>query len=158
MRGALLDTSVLIAGSDDVLRLPESTAISIITLGELYAGVALAGDDVTGAQPAARLVAVRRAFEPLVVDEPVAERCGHVLRAGLGHDVQVARSPQMAPGVHRQATHQHELDPLLSRRRMRSPNRDGGVTSGASAAEHRRAPDHPLGDRQARRHRRGRRG
>lgn len=76
MRGALLDTSVLIAGSDDVLRLPESTAISIITLGELYAGVALAGDDVTGAQRAARLVALRRAFEPLVVDEAL----GQVLR------------------------------------------------------------------------------
>lgn len=79
MPGALLDTSVLIAGSEDVSRLPESAAISIITLGELYAGVALAGDDVTGAQRATRLAQVRRAFEPLVVDEPVAERYGHVL-------------------------------------------------------------------------------
>lgn len=79
MAGALLDTSVVIAGSDDISTLPESAAISIVTLGELYAGVALAQDDETGARRAARLAQVRRAFQPLVVDEPVAVHYGHVL-------------------------------------------------------------------------------
>ena len=70
---------MLIAGADGISTLPESAAISIVTLGELYAGVALAQDDETGARRAAHLAQVRRAFEPLVVDEPVAERYGHVL-------------------------------------------------------------------------------
>ncbi len=78
---ALLDTSVVIDGYaplqiDD---LPESMAISVITLGELRAGVRLADDPSARAARQKRLVAVRDAFEPIPVDETVAEHYGDVL-------------------------------------------------------------------------------
>lgn len=79
MTGALLDTSVVIGQSSAVSALPESAAISIVTLGELYAGVALARDRQTEQRRASLLSAVRRAFAPLGVDEPVAERYGELL-------------------------------------------------------------------------------
>jgi predicted nucleic acid-binding protein len=53
-RPALLDTSVLIARESgrtlDVDSLPELTAISVITLGELHAGVLVAADTATRAR------------------------------------------------------------------------------------------------------------
>ena len=82
MSGALLDTSVLIAldqGGD--VNLPESAAISIITLGELHAGVLLAGNADTRAARQARLAAVQGTFEPLLVDRPVAQGYGEILAA-----------------------------------------------------------------------------
>ena len=54
-------------------------AISVITLGELRAGVRLAGDPSARAARQRRLVAVRDAFEPIPVDEMVAEHYGDVL-------------------------------------------------------------------------------
>ena len=78
--GALLDTSVLIASSTDRRSaLPESAAISVITLGELRAGVIRARDDATRAARQAHLTAVRSAFAPLLVDESVAEHYGDAL-------------------------------------------------------------------------------
>jgi len=78
--GDLLDTSILIAPQPAALgRLPVTAAISVITLGELHAGVLLARDDRTRSGRRARLDAVRAAFAPLPVDEPVAERYGEVL-------------------------------------------------------------------------------
>jgi predicted nucleic acid-binding protein len=69
---ALLDTSILIADAEVVARVRGQTAaISVITIGELRAG--------TRAARQARLAAVRTAFEPLVVDEAVAEHYGEVL-------------------------------------------------------------------------------
>jgi hypothetical protein len=59
-------------GSDD------TAAISVITLGELHAGVRLAGDAAARAQRQARLAAVRAAFVPLPVDEPTAESYGEL--------------------------------------------------------------------------------
>jgi predicted nucleic acid-binding protein len=77
---SLLDTSVLIAGAaDDGATLPESAAISVITLGELRAGVIRARDDATRATRQAHLTAVRTAFAPLLVDESVAEHYGDAL-------------------------------------------------------------------------------
>ena len=82
LSGALLDTSVVIdglpSGQADV---PETMAISVITLGELRAGVRLAGDPSSRAARQGRLVAVRDAFEPIPVDETVAEHYGDVLAA-----------------------------------------------------------------------------
>jgi len=75
--GALLDTSVLIARSGG-LPLPETAAISVVTLGELRAGVLLARNEEVAQERAARLAAVRAAFAPLPVDEPVARRYGEV--------------------------------------------------------------------------------
>ncbi len=80
MTGALLDTSVLISSAEDArASLPESAAISVITLGELRAGVIRAKDDVVRAARQAHLTAVRAAFAPLLVDESVAEHYGDAL-------------------------------------------------------------------------------
>lgn len=76
----LLDTSVVIAGSPALTSCPDHTAaISVITLGELRAGVRLAADPSAQAARQARLAAVRAAFDPLPVDEPVAEHYGEIL-------------------------------------------------------------------------------
>jgi toxin FitB len=79
---ALLDTSVVIdglpSGQTDA---PETMAISVITLGELRAGVRLAGDPSSRTARQGRLVAVRDAFEPIPVDETVAEHYGDILAA-----------------------------------------------------------------------------
>ncbi|MGH2854302.1 MAG: PIN domain-containing protein [Solirubrobacteraceae bacterium] len=80
MSGALLDTSVVI-GDLEAPAMPEAMAISVITLGELRAGVRLAGDPAARAVRQARLNAVRDAFEPIPVDEAVAEHYGDVLAA-----------------------------------------------------------------------------
>jgi predicted nucleic acid-binding protein len=78
----LLDTSVVIAGAEAVqLNRGDTAAISVITLGELGAGVRLAGDPNTHAIRQARLAAVRETFEPLPVDEPIAEHYGEILAA-----------------------------------------------------------------------------
>jgi predicted nucleic acid-binding protein len=76
----LLDTSVVIAGFP-ALRLTahDTAAISVITLGELQAGVRLAADPDTHAVRQARLAAVRQTFEPLPVDEAVAHHYGELL-------------------------------------------------------------------------------
>jgi toxin FitB len=80
MSGHLLDTSILIAPDPALLSsLPASAAISVITLGELRAGVLLARDTVVEAARRARLTAVKAAFAPLPVDGAVAERYGDVL-------------------------------------------------------------------------------
>ena len=80
MSGSLLDTSVLIARDETAaLELPESAAISVITLGELRAGVLMADDESVVRTRTRRLAVVRAAFAPLPVDEPVAERYGDVL-------------------------------------------------------------------------------
>jgi predicted nucleic acid-binding protein len=77
---ALLDTSALITqGQLAATDLPPTAAISVITLGELHAGVQLATDGDVAAARRRRLVAVRLAFAPLPVDEAVAERYGEVL-------------------------------------------------------------------------------
>jgi predicted nucleic acid-binding protein len=78
LSGALLDTSVVIA-SEEPLDLPEKTAISVVTLGELRAGILLAKTSASRGNRQARLVALRDAFEPLPIDEAVAESYGEVL-------------------------------------------------------------------------------
>ena len=80
LSGSLLDTSVLLEPDEEgEFDLPETAAISVITLGELHAGVAIARDERVAEARRRRLAAVRAAFVPLVVDEAVAERCGDVL-------------------------------------------------------------------------------
>ena len=77
---ALLDTSAVIASPEAIsLRSDDTAAISVITLGELHAGVRLAGDPSTRALRQARLAAVRTSFVPLPVDEPIAESYGELL-------------------------------------------------------------------------------
>jgi predicted nucleic acid-binding protein len=79
--GALLDTSVVIAGEEAAAETDDgrTAAISVLTLGELHAGVLLARDPAVRTARQARLAAIRAAFAPLPVDEAVAERYGEVL-------------------------------------------------------------------------------
>lgn len=80
MNGSLLDTSVLIAEDPEgSLELPSSAAISVVSVGELRAGVLLARDDAVRTARGRRLEAVRKAFIPLIVDESVAEHYGRLL-------------------------------------------------------------------------------
>lgn len=80
MSGALLDTSVLIAHDGPAtLDLPPTAAISVVSLGELHAGVRMARDRRIAAARRRRLAAVRAAFVALPVDEDVAERYGELL-------------------------------------------------------------------------------
>ena len=79
---ALLDTSVVIATDEHGdLDLPDTAAISVITLGELRAGVLRAADDRVRAARARRLASVRATFAALPVDEDVADRYGETLAA-----------------------------------------------------------------------------
>jgi predicted nucleic acid-binding protein len=76
----LLDTSVVIAGAQTLkLQQGQTAAISVITLGELRAGVQLASDPPTHAGRRARLAAIRSTFEPLPIDESIAEQYGDIL-------------------------------------------------------------------------------
>ena len=78
--GNLLDTSVLIAHDEiEALELPETAAISVITLGELRAGVLIAGDARLAEARHRRLAGVRATFTPLIVDEAVADHYGELL-------------------------------------------------------------------------------
>jgi toxin FitB len=77
---AILDTSVVIASDEEGrLNLPATAAISVITLGELRAGVLRARDPSVRAARARRVALVRAAFAALPVDEDVAERYGEAL-------------------------------------------------------------------------------
>lgn len=84
MSGALLDTSVVIATEGSACELPPSAAISVVTLGELHAGVYLARTDTAKHLRQARLDALRAAFVPIPVDELVAEHYGRVLSVARG--------------------------------------------------------------------------
>ncbi len=80
MTHALLDTSVVIGAVDAVkLESGDTAAISVLTLGELRAGVRLASDPQVRVLRQARLVAIRETFEPLPVDETIADHYGEVL-------------------------------------------------------------------------------
>jgi toxin FitB len=80
--GALLDTSVVIGSFESLqIELPATMAISVLTLGELRAGVRLADDATARAARQTRFNAVRAAFEPIPVDEAVAEHYGDILAA-----------------------------------------------------------------------------
>ena len=79
LSGGLLDTSVLMAADASAVTLPAVAAISVVTLGELHAGVLIAQETWIRELRRQRLDAVRAAFAPLPVDEPVAERYGELL-------------------------------------------------------------------------------
>jgi predicted nucleic acid-binding protein len=72
----------VIAGFEALpIELPATMAISVITLGELRAGVRLADDPAARAARQTRLNAVRDAFDPIPVGEAVAEHYGDILAA-----------------------------------------------------------------------------
>jgi toxin FitB len=70
MSRGILDTSVLIA--TDVSPIPGELAISVVSIAELQFGVLVASDDAR-ANRLNRLSAIQRRFDPLPVDEAVAD-------------------------------------------------------------------------------------
>jgi predicted nucleic acid-binding protein len=75
----LLDTSVLIATPDEGDSLPDDLAISVVTVGELQAGVDLAKSADEKQARATRLRLVSELFEPIPVSESIALEYGHLL-------------------------------------------------------------------------------
>jgi predicted nucleic acid-binding protein len=67
----ILDTSVLVA--DDIVPIPGELAISIVSIAELKFGVLVAKNDQTRATRLSRLSSIERRFDPLPVDEAVAD-------------------------------------------------------------------------------------
>lgn len=90
---ALLDTSVLIAREAqrrlDVASVPDQTAISVVTLAELHAGVLAATDTTTRARRLATLDAVS-VLEPLPVTAEAARRWA-TLRVRLAEEGRIAK-------------------------------------------------------------------
>jgi toxin FitB len=76
MTRGVLDTSVLIA--TDVHPIPGDLAISVVSVAELQFGVLVAKSDVARAGRLARLSGLQRRFDPLPVDEAVAESYGQL--------------------------------------------------------------------------------
>ena len=76
MSDGLADTSIFIAREAgrpiDITALPDRIAISVITIGELRAGV-LAADDVATRDRRLGTLTAALALEPLPIDGPVAE-------------------------------------------------------------------------------------
>ncbi|HEY5857181.1 MAG TPA: PIN domain-containing protein [Aldersonia sp.] len=92
-RPALLDTSVLIAQESgrrlDTASVPERTAVSVVTLAELHAGVLAATDTVTRARRLATLDAVS-IVEALPVTAEAARRWA-TLRVRLAEEGRTAK-------------------------------------------------------------------
>lgn len=93
-RPGLLDTSVLIAGESgrrlNSDALPEQTAVSVVTIGELHAGVLAAPDTATRARRLSTLE-LASAVEPLPITAEAARRWAEmrVRLAELGHRAKV---------------------------------------------------------------------
>jgi predicted nucleic acid-binding protein len=73
---ALLDTSVLVA--EGVSALPGQLAISVISVAELHFGVLAATSPEVRAVRLARLSRLQRRFDPLPVDDAVADSYGQI--------------------------------------------------------------------------------
>jgi predicted nucleic acid-binding protein len=88
MSRGILDTSVLIA--TDIAPIPGELAISVVSLAELQFGVLVAKDQAARAARLARLSALQRRFDPLPVDEAVADSYAQL----AARVVQVGRQPR----------------------------------------------------------------
>ena len=80
--GSLIDTSVLV-GAADAGELADEWAVSVVTVGELEAGVLIAQDDATRARRVALLAGVLAEAPALPIDRHIAARDGE-LRASTG--------------------------------------------------------------------------
>ena len=88
MSRGILDTSVLIA--TDVTPVPGELAISVASLAELQFGVLVAKTAEARAIRLARLSAIQRRFDPLPVDEAVADSYARL----AARVVEVGRQPR----------------------------------------------------------------
>jgi hypothetical protein len=84
----ILDTSVLIA--TDVTPIPGELAISVASLAELQFGVLVAKSAEARAIRLARLSAVQRRFDPLPIDDAVADSYARL----AARTVEVGRQPR----------------------------------------------------------------
>jgi predicted nucleic acid-binding protein len=80
--GSLIDTSVLV-GARDVGEFADGWAVSVVTVGELEAGVLIAGDDAARARRLSLLAALLAEAPALPIDRHIAARYGE-LRASAG--------------------------------------------------------------------------
>lgn len=87
MSRGILDTSVLVA--TDVAPIPGELAISVISIAELHFGVLVATTSETRANRLARLSALQRRFDPLPLDEAVADSYGRL----AARVVEIGRQP-----------------------------------------------------------------
>ncbi|MCK9875493.1 type II toxin-antitoxin system VapC family toxin [Frankia sp. AgPm24] len=87
MSRGILDTSVLVA--TDVAPIPGELAISVISIAELHFGVLVARTSETRANRLARLSALQRRFDPLPLDEAVADSYGRL----AARVVEIGRQP-----------------------------------------------------------------
>jgi predicted nucleic acid-binding protein len=76
MSRGVLDTSVLVA--TDLHPLPGELAISVISIAELQFGVLVAKNAQARGKRLSRLGAIQRRFEPLPVDDAVADSYGQL--------------------------------------------------------------------------------
>ncbi|WP_322769601.1 type II toxin-antitoxin system VapC family toxin [Frankia sp. Cr1] len=88
MSRGVLDTSVLVA--TDVEPIPGELAISIVSIAELQFGVLVAKTPQARATRLARLSAIQRRFDPLPVDDSVADSYGRL----AARVVDVGRQPR----------------------------------------------------------------
>ncbi len=87
MSRGILDTSVLIGQVEPIAG---ELQISLLSLAELHFGVLVAKDSRARAKRLARLTALQRRFDPLPVDEAVADSYGLLAAAG----VEAGRQPR----------------------------------------------------------------
>ncbi len=80
---ALIDTSVLVGAGELAEEIGEPWSVSVVTVGELEAGVLLAAEPAVRAQRLRRLAAVLAEAPALPIDRAVAARYGE-LRATTG--------------------------------------------------------------------------
>ena len=76
MSRGVLDTSVLVA--TDVRPLPGELAISVVSLAELHYGVLVAKSSEARATRLSRLARLQKRFDPLPVDQAVADIYGRL--------------------------------------------------------------------------------
>ncbi|ABD13457.1 VapC toxin family PIN domain ribonuclease [Frankia sp. CcI156] len=88
MTRGVLDTSVLVA--TDVTPLPGELAVSVISIAELQFGILVARTPQARATRLARLSAIQRRFDPLPVDDAVADSYGRL----AARVVEVGRQPR----------------------------------------------------------------
>lgn len=88
MNRGILDTSVLVA--TDVVPIPGELAVSVISIAELQFGVLVAKTPEVRANRLARLSALQRRFDPLPVDDAVADSYGRL----AARVVDIGRQPR----------------------------------------------------------------
>jgi predicted nucleic acid-binding protein len=103
----LLDTSVFIADEQGrplaTERLPDESAVSVVTLAELELGVHMAGSEATRARRLQTLHAVQRTYVALAIDAPIASSFAALVAAARA----AGRRPRMQDAWIAATAHAH---------------------------------------------------